>query len=250
MAPRPRKNSTITREPMLFSPEELAPRESAGEICRDDEVLPEEWARILPPEIADEHLRRVREERAAGITVYPPPGQIFNALRLTPPDAVRAVILGQDPYHGPGEAMGIAFAVPESCTKLPPSLRNILRELRDDLGVDCSSDLTRWARQGVLMLNTTLSVRKDLPFSHKNLGWNKLTDAVISAVSNSTKPVAFILWGKPAQSKLPLIDQTRHAVFQSAHPSPLSASRGFFGSKPFSKTNAWLQNMNQDTIEW
>jgi uracil-DNA glycosylase len=215
-----------------------------------DDALPPAWAQVLPEGIADAPLTKVGEERRNGIIVYPPQGSIFTALRLTSPENVRVVILGQDPYHGPGEAMGLAFAVPESCPKMPPSLRNILKELKSDLGIDGSTDLRNWAAQGVLMLNTTLSVREHQPMSHSSIGWQPVTDAIISAVSAMPSPTAFILWGRPAQMKRPLIDETRHAVFASPHPSPLSASRGFFGSRPFSRVNEWLKSRGRAPIEW
>ena len=216
------------------------------------DVLPEAWAKLLPAGIAEAPLQEIAKRRAGGDEIFPPAGQVFHALQLTPPEAVRAVLLGQDPYHEPGQAMGLAFAVPPTCAKLPPSLKNILKEYQDDLGIEPPDhpDLTQWARQGVLLLNTTLTVQAHQAFSHAKLGWQAVTDAIIRAVSRFEHPVVFLLWGAPAQAKRPLIDETRHGVLAAAHPSPLSAFRGFFGSHPFSQANRWLTGHGQSPVDW
>ncbi|UUX35437.1 uracil-DNA glycosylase [Fundicoccus culcitae] len=184
-------------------------------------------------------------------TIYPAQEQIFNALNYTPFENVKVCILGQDPYHGPKQANGLAFSVhPE--TKLPPSLINIYKELADDLqqGMPKNGDLTHWANQGVLLLNTVLTVRAGQAHSHKNKGWESLTDAIIESLNKLPHAIVFILWGKPAQAKITLIDTNKHAIIQSPHPSPLSAYRGFFGSKPFSKTNDLLISWGKEPIDW
>ena len=203
------------------------------------ELLPPKWAEFirrhageLPLDAPLERLERRRNEH----TVFPPEGRVFRAFELTPPELVRVVIVGQDPYHNPGEAEGLAFSVPEG-TKLPPSLRNIFKEYADDLHYPLpeSGSLEKWARGGVLLLNAILSVDADAPASHRDFGWERVTDAAIRAVSQGAeKRVGFILWGSYARSKKKLIDP-RHYVFEGAHPSPLSAYRGFFGSRPFSR---------------
>ena len=183
--------------------------------------------------------------------VYPPMELIFNAFKLTPYEDVKAVILGQDPYHEYGQAHGLSFSVTEG-TPLPPSLKNIYKELKDDLGIDNGliGDLTPWAKQGVLLLNATLTVREGQANSHAKCGWGQFTDEVIKLLSEREKPMVFILWGGNARSKKALIDARRHYVIESAHPSPLSASYGFFGSKPFSKTNDFLIKTGQTPINW
>ncbi len=195
----------------------------------------------------------VDAERAAGHVVAPAPERVFAALALTPLDAVRAVILGQDPYPTPGHANGLAFSY-VGPPPLPRSLVNIYKERTTDLGLPApvDGDLTRWARQGVLLLNTALTVREGASKagSHLSLGWGKLTDEIIAAVSRARPHVAFLLWGAPAQAKRPLIDESRHLVIASAHPSPLSARRGFFGSQPFSRANTWLEAQGERTIDW
>lgn len=215
------------------------------------ESIPQEWRELLPATLDLSPIERVQELRDAGQTIYPPEGMLFTTLRLTPPAKVRAVILGQDPYHEPGQAFGLAFAVPAG-VKAPPSLRNILIEYSDDLGMDIPPqvDLRKWAEQGVLMLNTVLSVEAGNAFSHQKLGWQKVTDAIISACNALPQPVAFILWGKPAQGKARLLNCVKNVVFMGPHPSPLSAYRGFFGSKPFSTVNQMLQNKGVEPIDW
>ena len=174
-------------------------------------------------------------------TCYPKYENIFNSLKLTPYKDVKVVIIGQDPYHGEGEAHGLSFSVQKG-VKLPPSLQNIFKELNDDLGIkNTTGDLTSWAREGVLLLNSILSVRKDSPLSHKDLGWQLLTDHIIKLINLKNSPVVFILWGSFARSKKPLITNKKHLVIESTHPSPFSARNGFFGSRPFSKTNEFLK---------
>ncbi len=195
----------------------------------------------------------VDAERSAGHVVAPAPERIFAALALTPLDNVRAVILGQDPYPTPGHANGLAFSY-AGPSPLPRSLVNIYKERAEDLGepAPADGDLTRWAKQGVLLLNTALTVREGASKagSHLSLGWGAVTDAVIAAVSRERRHVVFLLWGNPAQAKRPLIDESRHLVIASAHPSPLSARRGFFGSKPFSRANVWLEGQGEQAIAW
>jgi len=185
-------------------------------------------------------------------TAYPLAADRYRALELLAPDDVNVVILGQDPYHGEGEAHGLAFSVPDG-VKMPPSLRNIFRELADDIrgAQPVSTDLTRWARQGVLLLNTALTVAPGSPGSHANIGWKRVTDAIISSLANSDKPRVFVLWGKHAQSKRELIPHNRsHLVLESSHPSPLSVYRGFIGSRPFSQINSWLLKQGRAEIDW
>ncbi len=194
----------------------------------------------------------LRAEKQSGKKIYPTGPLIFNAFEKTPIDQVRVVLLGQDPYHGPGQAHGLSFSV-QPGIKPPPSLINIFKELKSDIGlvnIPTNGDLTAWAQQGVLLLNASLTVRDNEPNSHANLGWSPFTDAVIETVSRTCNHVVFILWGKFAQQKAPLIDQDKHLILASAHPSPFSADKGFFGSKPFSKTNDWLIAHGIDPIDW
>ncbi|MDD3165049.1 MAG: uracil-DNA glycosylase [Oscillospiraceae bacterium] len=213
------------------------------------------WRAVLAKELDAPYFaaltQRVARARAAG-AVYPPEDAMFAALRLTPPDKVKAVILGQDPYHEPGQAMGLSFSVP-SGTKLPPSLRNIFTELESDVGVHAETgDLTRWAAQGVLLLNAVLTVSQGQAGSHAKFGWQIFTDAVVGAVGAMNRPAAFVLWGAQAQKKQPLCcgSAAPRLIVQSPHPSPLSSYRGFFGSRPFSKINAFLAENGQSPIDW
>lgn len=187
----------------------------------------------------------------SGARIYPQGKDVFNALNLTSPEDVKVVILGQDPYHGPGQAHGLAFSVQDGCP-IPPSLRNMYQELSSDLGVEApkSGNLTGWAKQGVLLLNAILTVEESEPLSHKNKGWEEITDKVIKTVSDSEQPCVFILWGSHAQKKEALIDQTKNLIIKNVHPSPLSAHRGFFGSKPFSAANTWLKSKGRSEIDW
>lgn len=184
-------------------------------------------------------------------TIYPKKEDIFNALKLTPFSNVKVVIVGQDPYHGENEAHGLSFSV-QNGVKIPPSLKNIYKELYDDLKIvpSKSGDLTKWALQGVLLLNSVLTVKKDSPASHKNIGWEPFTDYVIRKINSKDKPVVFILWGNFAKSKKGLITNPIHLIIESAHPSPFSANYGFFGSHPFSKTNNFLKKNNIQEIDW
>lgn len=182
--------------------------------------------------------------------VFPIYENVFKALKLTDYNDVKVVILGQDPYHGTGEAQGLSFSVPNDI-KRPPSLRNIFKELKSDLNIDRNcNDLTDWASQGVLLLNSILTVVKDSPLSHKGKGWEIFTDQIIKKLNDREKPVVFIFWGSYARTKKAFITNKRHYIVESAHPSPLSSSRGFFGSKPFSKTNAFLEKNNIEGIRW
>ncbi len=184
-------------------------------------------------------------------TIYPPKNYIFRALELTSYEATRVVIVGQDPYHGEGEAMGLSFSVNKEI-KIPPSLQNIYKELYHDLGIPPKSDgdLTSWAKNGVLLLNAVLTVEKDKPASHRNLGWEILTDYIIKVLNRKEEPVVFILWGNFAKEKAKLITNPHHYIITSPHPSPFSAASGFFGSKPFSKTNEFLKSKNLPPINW
>lgn len=213
------------------------------------------WKERLGDELQKPYFRElaafVREEYEQG-TVYPHPQNIFRAFTLTPFDEVKVVILGQDPYHGPKQAIGLSFAVEDGIT-LPPSLRNIYKELESDLGKQIahrSGDLSRWATQGVLLLNATLTVRASSPGSHQGRGWEQFTDAVIRKLSEEREHLVFMLWGNYARSKGAHIDRTKHLVLESAHPSPFSAHGGFFGSRPFSKANAYLEAHGRGPIEW
>ena len=211
------------------------------------------WQERLEKEFGEpyfEVLMRFVEEEYANGTVYPDQENLFRAFELTPFDRVKVVILGQDPYHGPKQAVGLSFAVEEGIT-LPPSLRNIYKELESDLGESViHKNLSRWATQGVLLLNATLTVRDASPGSHQGKGWEMFTDAVIRVLSEEKEHVVFILWGNYARTKGAHIDRTKHLVIESPHPSPFSANRGFFGSKPFSKTNAYLEAHGRKPIEW
>jgi uracil-DNA glycosylase len=193
----------------------------------------------------------VRKEYESG-TVFPPADQIFNALHLTPLSKVKVVILGQDPYHNVHQAHGLCFSVPEDQREIPPSLINIYRELHDDVGcrMPQTGCLTKWAEQGVLLLNTVLTVRAHQPNSHRNHGWEQFTDAIIRAVETQDRPIVYMLWGTPAQSKAPMVTNPRHLVLKAPHPSPLSAYRGFFGCRHFSQCNEFLQAHAVTPIDW
>ncbi|MEC8179427.1 MAG: uracil-DNA glycosylase [Pseudomonadota bacterium] len=221
--------------------------------------LPDSWQDTLAPVLATPEARKLggflRAEEAAGKAIYPPQGCRLRALELTPLDQVKVVILGQDPYHGPGQAMGLSFSVPDGVPH-PPSLRNIFRELADDCGIPApaSGDLNAWARRGVLLLNITLTVEAGHAGSHAGRGWDAITDACVAAVATREQPAVFILWGSHAQKKASRIaelnEPTRHCVIRSPHPSPLSAHRGFFGSKPFSRANAFLEQVGLGPVDW
>lgn len=195
-------------------------------------------------------LRRKIKYEYEHYTIYPEMENIFNAFKYTPLSNLKVVIIGQDPYHNKGEAHGLCFSVNKGI-KIPPSLRNIYQELKSDIGCNIPNHgyLESWAKQGVLLINAVLTVRENLPTSHKNYGWENLIDNVIKYISKNLSNIVFILWGNYAQSKIPLINGN-HKIIKSVHPSPLSASRGFFGSKPFSKTNDYLLNMGKEPINW
>jgi uracil-DNA glycosylase len=214
------------------------------------------WKEVLKPEFSKTYFQQIvtflKTEKAQGKTIFPPGPLIFNAFNMTPFDKVAVVILGQDPYHGPGQAHGLSFSVPAGIPP-PPSLVNIFKELEKDIGIEISrnyGNLTKWAEQGVLLLNASLTVRAGEPMSHSKYGWAEFTDAVIQKISDQKKGVVFILWGKFAQQKQSLIDETRHSVLKAAHPSPFSADKGFFGCKHFSKTNELLMKNGLPPIDW
>jgi uracil-DNA glycosylase len=213
-----------------------------------------DWNPLLKTQTDQPYWRElldfVAQERADGL-VYPPKDEVFAALHLTPFADVKVLVLGQDPYHGPGQAHGLCFSV-RSGTAIPPSLANINRELHDDLGVEPNrnGDLSGWARQGVLLLNATLTVRAHEAGSHQGRGWERFTDSIIEAVNAKPTKVVFVLWGAYARKKKLLIDVERHVVIESAHPSPLSAHNGFFGSKPFSRVNAALAEAGHEPVDW
>jgi uracil-DNA glycosylase len=223
------------------------------------EAVPESWRAALEPVLQSPEARRLggwlSREEADGKAVYPPRGQRLRALELTPLDQVKVVILGQDPYHGPGQAHGLCFSVPEGVAT-PPSLVNIYKELESDLGIPRRShgNLEHWARQGVLLLNTSLTVEAGKAGSHAGKGWEAITDAAVAAVARREAPSVFILWGNHARGKAAKVPElgpgTRHLVLPSPHPSPLSAHGGFFGSKPFSKANAFLEANGRGAIDW
>ncbi|KKB36470.1 uracil-DNA glycosylase [Bacillus thermotolerans] len=217
-------------------------------------ILKNDWAELLEPEFEQPYYKELREflkKEYQTETVYPEMNDIYNALHYTAYKDIKVVILGQDPYHGPGQAHGLSFSVQPDVTP-PPSLKNIFKELQSDLGCQIPNNgyLVPWAEQGVLLLNTVLTVRKGKAHSHRNKGWEKLTDRIISLINERKQPVVFILWGRPAQKKLALIDQDKHCIIQSPHPSPLSASKGFFGSRPFSKANDCLKQLGEEPINW
>jgi uracil-DNA glycosylase len=193
----------------------------------------------------------IETELATGAKIFPAGNAIFNAFNQTPFNNVKVVILGQDPYHGSGQAMGLSFSVPKG-VKPPPSLVNIFKELKSDIGlpIPTHGDLTPWARQGVLLLNAVLTVRENEPASHAKIGWMHFTDAVIRKISDEKKGIVFLLWGKFAEQKQILIDETKHFVLKAAHPSPFSADKGFFGCKHFSKTNELLAKQGLQVIDW
>lgn len=201
--------------------------------------------------LADQVAARVDARIAAGATVFPPPASIFAALTLTPMDQVRAVILGQDPYPSPGDAHGLAFSY-RGARRLPPSLKTIFAELSDDLGVPqpAAGDITPWARQGVLLLNTALTVESGQAGAHLTFGWRTLADEVLAAVSAHRPAVAFLLWGGPARRRAALIDRDKHLVLESGHPSPLNRINDFRGTRPFSRANAWLVERGVEPIDW
>jgi uracil-DNA glycosylase len=216
--------------------------------------LPPSWLARLAGELEEPYVQALRAflvEEQRHHAVFPPGPDIFAAFHRTPLPNVRVVVLGQDPYHGPGQANGLCFSVRRGMP-IPPSLANIFRELHDDLGIRPSShgDLGTWADQGVLLLNATLTVRAHAANSHRGRGWERFTDGVVRVLDEQQRGIAFVLWGSAAARKANGIDHRRHLVIASAHPSPLSAHRGFFGSRPFSRINGWLRAQGQDGIDW
>ena len=214
------------------------------------------WLKVLGPEFEKDYMLKLREflkkEKAAGQVIYPRNGDIFNAFNHTPFDKVKVVILGQDPYHGPNQAHGLSFSVQKG-VEIPRSLANIYKELATDIPgfvKPSHGNLESWADQGVLLLNATLTVRAHNAASHQKKGWETFTDEVIKKLSDERKGIVFILWGAYAQSKIPLIDQSKHHIIKSVHPSPLSVERGFWGSKPFSKANEYLIKEGEKPIDW
>lgn len=193
----------------------------------------------------------LKTERAGGKIIYPPGSLLFNAFNKTPFEQVKVVILGQDPYHGPGQAMGLSFSVPRGINP-PPSLGNIFKELKKDIGlaIPGHGDLTQWAGQGVLLLNASLTVRANEPNSHAAIGWHEFTDTVIQTLSDNREGLVFMLWGRFAQDKTPLIDETKHLVLKAAHPSPFSAEKGFFGCRHFSRANEYLVKHGRQPVDW
>jgi len=223
---------------------------------QDDRVkLEDSWKAALKEEFEQPYMKQLgeflRREKAAGKVIYPPGPLIFNALNSTPLEQVRVVILGQDPYHGAGQAHGLCFSVQPGVVP-PPSLQNIFKELKRDLNLDVPSHgyLQYWADQGVLMLNTSLTVEQGMAGSHAKMGWQRLTDRIIEVISEKRSDVVFLLWGAHAQSKAKLIDPTRHLLLKSVHPSPLSAHRGFIGNGHFSRTNQFLKQRDLEPIDW
>ena len=217
--------------------------------------IEESWKTALSDEFSKPYFKNLisflKQEKADGKTIYPAGSLIFNAYNTTPIDDVRVVILGQDPYHNPGQAMGLSFSVPKGVT-VPPSLRNIYKELGTSTGLEKPShgDLTKWADQGVFLLNSMLTVERNNPGSHQRSGWQYFTDATIKAISDQREHVVFLLWGAFAKKKGALVDESKHLVLTSAHPSPFSADRGFFGNDHFNKANAYLAEHGYDKIDW
>ncbi|QWG30755.1 uracil-DNA glycosylase [Bacillus mycoides] len=219
-----------------------------------ENILQNDWGPLLGSEFEKEYyqaLANFLKEEYEEHVIYPKKEDIFNALQYTSYENTKVVILGQDPYHGPNQAHGLSFSV-QPCIKTPPSLLNMYKELRDEYGYEIPNNgyLVKWAGQGVLLLNTVLTVRQGEANSHKGKGWEHFTDRVIELLNEREKPVVFILWGRHAQAKKKLITNTNHHIIESVHPSPLSARRGFFGSKPYSKVNEILSNMDEKEIDW
>lgn len=217
-------------------------------------AIANDWLKPLSVEFKKPYYanlyKKVLEEYQTHL-VFPASDDIFNAFNLTPLSQVKVVILGQDPYHGDGQAHGLCFSVKPD-VEIPPSLVNIYQELHDDLGCKIPNNgyLEKWARQGVLLLNTVLTVRAHQAYSHRGIGWEEFTDAAIRILNEQDRPMVFILWGKPAQSKKIMLNNPKHLILEAPHPSPLSAFRGFFGSRPFSQTNRFLEENGQEAIDW
>lgn len=219
-----------------------------------EKIFKNDWQELLQDEMEKEYYLKLKEyliEEYSRKTIYPEMDNIFNALHLTAYKDVKVVIFGQDPYHGPNQAYGLAFSVKPG-VKIPPSLRNIYKELNTDLGckIPNNGTLTKWAEEGVLLLNTSLTVRAGEANSHRKIGWEIFTDYIIRLLNDREDPIVFILWGNNSKKKESLITNPQHHIIKSVHPSPLAASRGFFGSKPFSKTNDFLESIGKDPIDW
>jgi uracil-DNA glycosylase len=220
-----------------------------------DVQIEESWKKVLKEEFQKVYFQQIaaflKAEKAAGKIIYPPGKLIFNAFNETPFPKVKVVLLGQDPYHNMGQAHGLSFSVPDGVPK-PPSLVNIFKELENDLGIAPSKNgnLEKWAQQGILLLNASLTVRQNEPSSHSKIGWLQFTDTVITKICDEKEGVIFLLWGKFAQDKQSLIDETKHHVLKAAHPSPFSADKGFFGCRHFSKTNELLSQQQKEPIDW
>ena len=219
--------------------------------------LPAGWHDLLKEEASKDYFQKLtaflKEEYKSGQTIFPAKENILRALQLVDYNDVRVVILGQDPYHGPRQAVGLSFAVPNDLSPKPPSLQNIFKEIQSDLHTELDfkkTDLTGWAAQGVLLLNTVLTVRKGQAFSHRDRGWEAFTDRVIELLDKREEPIVFLLWGSPARQKKILIRNSRHLILEAMHPSPFSADKGFFGCKHFSKTNAFLNKIGKKPIQW
>lgn len=218
-------------------------------------MLTNDWAQVLAPEFKKSYYRKLYEfvkEEYSRAVIYPPADEIFNAMHFTPLAEVKVLILGQDPYHNVNQAHGLAFSVPPTQKDIPPSLQNIYQELHDDLGLRIPNNgyLKKWVDQGVLLLNTVLTVRANQANSHQGHGWELFTDAIIQAVNAQERPIVYLLWGRPAQSKVPMLTNPNHLILTAPHPSPLSAYRGFFGCRHFSKANAFLESHGITPIDW
>lgn len=217
-------------------------------------AISNDWLEPLKPEFSKPYYKQlyttIRQEYASKV-IFPPSGEIFSAFELTPLSEVKVVILGQDPYHNVGQAHGLCFSVRPD-VEIPPSLVNIYKELHDDLGcyIPNNGYLVKWAKQGVLLLNTVLTVRAHQANSHRGIGWEEFTNAAISILNEQDRPIVYILWGAPAQKKKAMLNNPKHLILEAPHPSPLSAYRGFFGSRPFSKTNAFLEKNGLAPIDW
>jgi len=218
-------------------------------------MIQNDWLDAIQPEFSKPYYKELFEfvkQEYSNTVVYPPADDIFNAFHFTPLSSVKVLILGQDPYHNVHQAHGLCFSVLPDQPDIPPSLQNIYKEIHEDVGCDIPNNgyLKKWADQGVLMLNTVLTVRAHQANSHKGMGWEKFTDAVIQAVNEQDRPIVYLLWGKPAQSKIPMLNNPKHLILKAPHPSPLSAFRGFFGCKHFSQTNNFLIENGLEPIDW
>ena len=240
----------------MFADEQALEEPAQASIELSASLLPKDWQGLLASEFDQPYMHALQSflsaEQVQGKTLYPPADQIFTAFNLTPLKNVKVVILGQDPYHGPDQAHGLSFSVPSNIKKLPPSLKNIYKELNTDLGLPIATtgNLTPWAKQGILLLNAMLTVERKNAGSHQKQGWETFTNKVIELLSAHCENVVFVLWGAYAQKKEALIDTNKHLVLKGIHPSPLSAHRGFFGSKPFSSINQYLQKHGRSPIDW